>query len=90
MNYDSKYFCQCEAQKYFTNPLSDYNVICSRPKSHSHVICPSSSIFKTGSSEPVTSNSKNIKEQSYSQSSNSCRKIFNSTSVETALKFQDR
>ncbi|XP_050486843.1 uncharacterized protein LOC126871732 isoform X1 [Bombus huntii] len=90
MNYDSKYFCQCEARKYFTNPLSDYNEICSRPKSHSHVVCPSSSIFKTDSSEPVTSNSKNIREQSYSQSSNSCRKIFNSTSVETALKFQDR
>ncbi|XP_071869234.1 uncharacterized protein isoform X2 [Bombus fervidus] len=90
MNYGSKYFCQCEAQKYFTNPLFDYNEICSRPKSHSHVVCSSSSIFKTGNSEPVTSNSKNIREQSHSQSSNSCRKIFNSTSVETALKFQDR
>lgn len=90
MNYDSKYFCQYEAQKYFTNPLSDYNEICSRPKSHSHIVCPSSSMFKTDSSEPVTSNSKNIREQSYLQSSNSCRKIFNSTSVETALKFQDR
>ncbi|XP_043581653.1 uncharacterized protein LOC122567338 isoform X2 [Bombus pyrosoma] len=89
-NYDSKYFCQCEAQKYFTNPLFDYNEICSRPKSHSRVVRPSSSIFKTDSSEPVTSNSKNIREQSYSQSINSCRKIFNSTSVETALKFQNR
>lgn len=85
MNYDSKYYCQHEAQKYLTDPSYDYDEISLR--SRLHVACPSSLTFKTNCLEPVISDNK--RQQSYTRF-NSSKKIFNPMSVKTAIKIQDR
>ncbi|XP_043507697.1 uncharacterized protein LOC122527510 [Frieseomelitta varia] len=84
---NSKYYCQHEDQKYFTDPLYDYNEISLR--SRLHVACPSSSTFKTNSLEPVISDNKNKRQQSYTRF-NRDKKVFNPMSVKTAVKIQDR
>ncbi|KAK9304082.1 hypothetical protein QLX08_004454 [Tetragonisca angustula] len=76
---NSKYYCQHEDQKYFTDPSYDYDEISLR--SRLHVACPSSSIFKTNSLEPVISD-KNKRQQSYTRF-NSGKKVFNPMSVKT-------
>lgn len=88
MNYDSKYYCQHEAQKYFIDPSYDYDEISLR--SRLHVACPSSSTFKTNCSEPVISDNKNKRQQSYTRFNINGKKVFNPMSVETAVKIQDR
>ena len=75
---NSKYYCQHEDQKYFTDPSYDYDEISLR--SRLHVACPSSSIFKTNSLEPVSD--KNKRQQSYTRF-NSGKKVFNPMSVKT-------
>ncbi|KOC66676.1 hypothetical protein WH47_00885 [Habropoda laboriosa] len=78
MYHDSKYLCQCEAERYFTNYYDD--VICPRSKLHDHVICPSLPTFKINNSEPFISNCKNTKRH----------KVFSPLGVKTMLKMQNR
>lgn len=85
---NSKYYCQHEDQKYFTDPSYDYDEISLR--SRLHVVCPSSSIFKTNCLKPVISDNKNKRQQSYTRFNNG-KKVFNPISVKnSAVKIQDR
>ncbi|XP_061931278.1 protein PFC0760c isoform X3 [Apis cerana] len=86
MNNGSKYFCQCQAQKYFTT-CYDCNAICSKPKLRNHLAYINSPIYKINTSEPFISNS-NIRKQC-TESNTNYRKIFNPINTKDALKFHD-
>ncbi|XP_031366596.1 TNF receptor-associated factor family protein DDB_G0272098-like isoform X3 [Apis dorsata] len=87
MNNGSKYFCQCQAQKYFTT-CYDCNAICSKPKLRNHLAYINSPIYKINTSEPFISNSSNIRKQC-TESNTNYRKIFNPINTKNALKFHN-
>ncbi|OAD54429.1 hypothetical protein WN48_07793 [Eufriesea mexicana] len=89
MNCDLNYFCQCETHKLFTT-CYNYDVICSRPKLHDHVVCPNFPMSKTNDSEQAILNSKDIEQQSDTQSIANHKKLFNPSSVKTTFKIQNR